>query len=91
MSKFIGYTVGLECNGRGKVARFLKVEYSRANNGGVILSAVSGHDLSSANIRTVLTAEQFENRPTDPYDSIIEARWALKRLGFSLSSDVAEE
>ena len=87
MSKFIGYTLGLECNGHGRAGKMVKVEYSRNEDGTVVLAAVSGNNLASLNQRKTITAGEFEARPTDAYSGISEARWALGKLGYSLMSD----
>jgi hypothetical protein len=83
MSKFIGYTVGLECWINGSI-KMVKCEYSRID-GGVMIRAVSGNNLGrfggghSKNI----SQETYEARPIDCYNDTIEAIWALKQIGLS--------
>lgn len=82
MNKFIGYTVGLECWAREKLT-LVKIEYSKGKNESVRLNAVSGHNLSSIapKLSKVIPADTFAARPVDPYDSTVEAVWALQQLG----------
>ena len=92
MSKFIGYTSGLDCNGHGKVGKLVKVEYKRLDNGDVRLGAVSGHNLGALGHYSTVTAEQFDNRPGagEVGGNVAEARWALGIVGYTLmSEDVA--
>lgn len=87
---FIGSTVGLECNGFDRVGKMIKVEYTRNPDRTVTLSAVSGRNGCKTNGGVTLSADQFSNRPSDPYDNIKEARWALNLVGWSLMSDDAQ-
>lgn len=85
MAKFIGYTVGLECNGFDRVGVMAKVEYSRNADGSVSLQAVSGRSLGKLKSKLAfVTAEQYEDRSSD---SIEEARWALAQVGYTLMAD----
>lgn len=81
MGKFIGYTVGLECNGWGQVGKMVKVEYSRLPSGEVSLQATNGRNLSRQRGMKTLPAEAFSDRPTD--DDIAEALWALRLCGWA--------
>lgn len=87
MSKFVGYTAGLECDGHGIVGKLVKVEYSRLSDGRIKLQATSGRDLSAVAGSKVITQAEFEDRPSDPYDTILEARWALQLCGWTLMSE----
>ena len=80
MSKFIGYTVGLETS-----AGFAKAEYNSASDG-VEITAVSARNLGRIKSAgtAVVSKDEFDNRPTDPYDSIAEARWAFEKLGVEI-------
>ncbi len=92
MSKFIGYTNGLDCNGHGNVGKLVKVEYTRLNSGDVRLSAVSGRNLAALGHCSTVTAEQFDNRPGagEVGGNVAEARWALGIIGYTpMSEDVA--
>ena len=92
MSKtFISYAVGLECNGNNLVGVLVKAEYNRLSSGDVEIRAVSGRNGAPIRCRhVVLSAAEFDDRPRDPYDSIVEARWALNALGFTLMSEDTE-
>lgn len=85
MSKFIGYTIGLTAVAPGQDRSALyKVGYYEKADGKVLLELTSGHDLSSAGQRRIVDREVFEARPVDPYDSVVEARWAFKQLGIEV-------
>ena len=83
MSKFIGYTIGLGANGHEQVGKMVKVEYSKLADGRVKLQATSGNNLSSMSGSKTISAQEFEGRPTDPYDQVGEARWALGLCGWT--------
>ena len=91
MAKFIGCTVGLECNNGGLVGKMVRVEYSRASDGSVSLHAVNGRTgRALPGQKVVLSAEAFSDRPADPYDDIKEARWALNLVGWQLMAEDVE-
>ena len=79
MSKFIGYTVGLECFVGDTGIKSVSVEYSEEQDGKITLQAVSGRNLQSfgGNYHATITRSVFESRPVDAYDKIPEAVWAL--------------
>lgn len=81
MSEFIGYTAGLNCR-IGERVIMTKIEYSRTGSG-VRLQAVSGNNLARFSDRysTVISEEQYAERPLDPFDSLVEAKWALASVG----------
>lgn len=82
MSKFIGYTVGLECRIGGKI-KMIKCEYCRAD-GGVMIHAVSGNNLGRIGGRSkIISQVVFDARPVDPYDGTREAIWSLKQIGLT--------
>lgn len=87
MSDFIGYTTGLECWIDGKI-RSVKIEYTKAPNNSVKLSAVSGKNLEtfSAQHSVTVSRSDFEARPKDPYNSSDEAIWALNAVGLTPSA-----
>lgn len=87
MSKFIGYTVGLECNGYTQIGKLVQVEYSRLSDESVLLQTVSARNLGKLVGSKVISADEFADRPSDPYDNIDEARWALNLCGWSLMGD----
>ena len=84
MSKFIGYTVGLECNGHDMMAQMVKVEYIRQADESVTLQAINGRNLSTLKGTARVTAENFSNRPDGDVE---QARWALKHCSWSLMAD----
>ncbi len=73
---FIGYTIGLPIEGRS-----VKVQYTRLSSGEVELAAVCGNSLAAFGPKRTITADEFDSRPADPYDSAAEALWALGILG----------
>lgn len=88
--KFIGYTVGLECNGNNLIGVLVKAEFNRLPSGDVVISAVSGRNGAAVRAANkTISAAEFDDRPRDPYDDVIEARWALNKIGFSLMSEDA--
>lgn len=89
MSKFISYTVGLECNGHGQIGKMMNVMFSRLDDGRVKLTACSARNLSETKHTSTVTAEQYENRPGagEVGEAVKTARWALKLCGFSLMAD----
>jgi len=86
MSEFIGYTVGLLASNEA-TSTLLKVEYTRGKDGSVLLCAVSGNTLAKAYGKCKVSAEEFADRPNDPYDNIKEARWALGKCGWTIGTD----
>lgn len=78
MSDFIGLTVGLMVSQTPT-----RVEYSRMRDGAVKMTAINAETLSKIrSVRSrVVTANEFENRTRDPYDSTAEALWAFDMLG----------
>lgn len=84
--KFIGYSVGLRASGHGYSGLLVKAEFTRMGDGRVKVSAASGESLGAVGrVKHVfVTADEWSNRPNDPYDSIKEARWAFDLLGFEL-------
>lgn len=87
MSKFIGCTIGLEANRGGFVGKMVKVDYTRLNKNQVRLDAVSGRNLEKMQGFKVISQDDFSSRPTDPYDSVAEAKWALNLCGWNLMTE----
>lgn len=87
MSTFIGYTIGLNCNGHGMTGKLLQAEFNRLDDGRIKLTAVSARNGAALNFSTVVSAEQYENRPDRRLDNVDEARWAMGLLGFTLAGD----
>lgn len=86
--QFIQYTVGLDCNGNGRVGRLVKVEINRAKDGQICLQAVSGHNLAEyKGARCYVAESEYQNRRDE--SNIDLARWALKKTGFTLMADDA--
>lgn len=84
MGEFLGYTVGLTVTtgSRGITPVLAKAEYTRNNDGSVTICAVSGHNMSKVrNVKPVtISAEEYTDRPINPYNSTREAVWALSLL-----------
>lgn len=84
MSKFLGYTVGLECNKDDQVGKSVMVEFSQADDGRVSLTPVSARNMGRVGATCTIAADKFSGRPSD---KIAEARWALGLCGWTLMSD----
>ena len=73
MSRVIGGTIGLDCNGHGFTGKLVRIEYERNDDGTVTLSSISGRNLGTIDraSRVTLSADEFSNRPHDPYDGAV--------------------
>lgn len=82
MSKFIGYTVGLQAVGEMHNG-LVKVEFSESAGGGIEARLVSGNNLrhirDAGNL--TITREEYEDRPRDNID---QAAWAFDKFGYSI-------
>ena len=80
MSNFIGFTIGLQTP-----VGFIKAEYNRRGED-VVITAASAYNLGQAQRAgsAVVSATEFNERPANPYDEIVEARWAFKKLGIAV-------
>ncbi|MDH1557080.1 hypothetical protein N5E86_21755 [Stutzerimonas stutzeri] len=90
MGNFIGYTIGLQARTNTiKRSTLVKAEFERNEDGSVSIKAVSGHTLAPiGGIAVVnISAEQWDERPRDPYNDTRQAIWALDLLGFSVVND----
>lgn len=87
MIEFIGGTAGLNCSVNGR-ATLTRVEYSRAGKK-IALQAVSGHSLAALHGVSVakISQEEFGDRPRDPYNDLVEARWAFNKLGLTIGTE----
>ena len=81
-------TVGLNCSGHGRGSALVSVamEIYSSEPDVVYLLPTSGYSGSPYGSPLRITLEEWENRPHDPYDSIVEARWALGLLGYSINT-----
>lgn len=81
------YTTGLMASGHG-MRKLVKIE-AEIYDSGVSLRSVSANTLGRiAGAGTVrLSAEEWADRSTDPYDSVVEARWALERCGWEICAE----
>lgn len=72
-----------------KKALLVKIEAYRNADGSVTLKSISGHTLGdipqAGHVR--LSAEEWEDRPSDPYDDLQQTKWALTKCGWSWSAD----
>ena len=69
--KFLGYTVGLTCNGHGAVSRLIKIEFQQLKDGRVRLQAVSGRTLGQMQGFAILEEVEFEDLPPDSIERAI--------------------
>ncbi|NLX17605.1 MAG: hypothetical protein GXY45_11665 [Ramlibacter sp.] len=81
--KFIGYTIGLECNGHGRIGKMVTIEINKNVDGTYRLNAVSGRNLASMQGSATLTPEQYDNLPNDPYNDAARAIAMLKLCGWT--------
>ena len=87
MSKFLNYTLGLLAAHSSKpqgAPLLVRVAYYVLPTGDIRLQAESGHNLSVIPHAKTIPRAVFDNRPTDTYDGVVESRWALSELGFSI-------
>ena len=87
MPKFLNYTLGLMAAHSSKpqgAPLLVRVAYYALPAGDIRLQAESGHNLSAIPHAKTITRDVFDNRATDTYDGVVEARWALAELGFSI-------
>ena len=85
MSTFISYTIGLVVTGSAvRKPTLAKVEYN-THKDGVKLNLVSGSNLGKIHKAgtVVVSQEEFDDRPRDPYNDTVEAQWAFNKLGVS--------
>lgn len=84
MKNFIGFTVGLHTS-----AGFLSAEFNRAAGDRVAINAASARNMGQLkNVGTAwVSLSEFNERPQDAYDDIVEARWAFSKLGIEISGD----
>lgn len=72
-----------------KKALLIKIEAYRNADGSVTLKSISGHtlgDIPQAG-HVQLSAEEWEGRPSDPYDDLMQTKWALEKCGWSWSAE----
>lgn len=83
----IKFTIGLTAR-HPKLKRpvLVKVMMAGVVGSNITLTAVSGHTLGKIMAIAPLTLrwDQFDDRPTDAFDDIIEARWAFEKLGLTV-------
>ena len=81
--KFIGYTIGLECNGHGRIGKLVKIEINKNYDGTYRLNATSGRNMASMPGSSTLSAEQYDDLPNDPYNDAERAVAMLKLCGWT--------
>lgn len=84
MTEYLGCTVGLNCRVKGRLT-LTHVEYSRVGKK-IALRAFSARGLAALPGVSVVnvTQDEFDDRPRDPYNSLVEAEWAFGKLGLSI-------
>ena len=85
--KFLSITIGLNVDlGAAQQTRKLaKVCFSE--RGEVVVAHIeSAGNMSviKSSGQRIITKDDYNNRPTDPYDSIVEAKWAFGLFGVSI-------
>ncbi len=94
VQEFIGYSVGLLALTKAHPRPVLaKAEFTLMSDGSVRLNAINGHTGGEmGRIRHVfLSADQWSERPADPYDYAGKAVWALRLLGFEVPGVPSEQ
>lgn len=88
MSEFIGSTVGLMATGHGRTM-LVRIQYWRESADTIALKSVSGKNLGQIDRAGSkrITLDEYKNRPYDPYNNIIEARWAFSLCGWSIDDE----
>ena len=82
--RFISSTIGMLASHENLSRSVLvRVEFYSIEDG-VLLVPVSGHNLATIKPikQVVISSTEFNDREEDPYDSQVEFRWAIKKLGF---------
>jgi len=85
--EFLNYTVGLEANKGKKIGVMVKVEFRKLDDGKICLQPVSGRSLSKLNGTRIIEKSVFDMRPSDVYNKVPEAKWALNLCGWELMTD----
>jgi hypothetical protein len=83
--EYFDSTVGLKCEKGGK-ASIIRVEYFRLADGSVALQPVSGRTLVPTGAPVAVSRTDFNARPQDIFNFVIEARWAMEKCGYELCS-----
>lgn len=80
------YTIGLMANHPTFKRPTLVKVFMESSEEGVLLTVESAHTLSRLNWlgSVLITREEWENRPFDAYDNIVEARWAFEKFNLSV-------
>ena len=85
--EYFDSTVGLKCEKDGKAA-LIRVEYFRLSSGMVVLQPVSGRTLVPTGDPVAVSRIEFNDRPQDIFNDIVEAIWAMEKCGFTACKDV---
>lgn len=82
--KFINYAgPGLWAN-KSATSKQVRIAYYRQDDGSVRLGAESAYNMSRLPGTAVVSAEEFAERPTDAYNDLVEAKWALHKCGWRI-------
>ena len=84
---YYGITAGLlASHARYSRPVLVCVEYTAEEEGPVKMTAVSGNTLAkmAKGGTNTISREDYENRPTNPYNNTHEAIWALSLLGWEV-------
>lgn len=77
--KFIGYTVGLVCNGHGRWGKCVKIEIN-AQDDAIKLSAVSGRNLAKMPGESFVSRDWFDQLHGDNVERAIAC---MKEVGYT--------
>lgn len=87
--KFIKSTIGLRAYNASIGSKLIRVEFYKNANGSVTLKVVDGHNLNQIKRSGIVTIsnEEWQDAPWDASDDCVEAKWAMRKCGWSFSCD----
>lgn len=89
--KFITSTIGLNAfHDSGESSGLVRFEYYSKNESTVLIQPVSGRNLNKMPGHKLISKEVFNERDTDPCDSVVEWKWAASKCGWNLAGQDEE-
>ena len=85
----IGSTIGLTATNESYAVastKLVRVQFYAVDNG-VLLQPVSGHNLWKLRSSVVISQNEYNERPCNPYNDTREAIWALNKCGWYTSDN----
>ena len=81
--KFLGYTIGLECNGHGRVGVLTKIEIHEDGDELIRLQPVSGRNLAPMPGEKLISRAKYDQLPRDPLNDAKRAIALMELCGFT--------